>query len=336
MSDSAPNARAPDGICMVEPDSLSRDAITALLQGAVVAKTLHTVVEVTGPGALQCLQGLITTDVETLGDGSFQYGALLTSKGMIVSDMWVARRDPSLVLYLPQRGKDEVLTTFKRSLPPRLAQFVDRTAERRALRIAGPRALDVLAKAGMVVPEPGRNETNEDVTAARPAQGHPFVSQYDCSAEQIERLGSMLIDAGAVSAPYEALHMSRILAGWPSLNAEIDAKTLPQEVRFDDIGGVSHSKGCYLGQETVARLHFRGHANKRILGLRFDAKPDPTSVTIMHEDRNAGRITSIAWFGSDLGYLGLGMIRREIEVGQTVCAGGANAVTESLPFEARS
>ena len=334
MRDYTPDSRVPDSICVVEHDSLSSDAVTAVLQGAVVARTLHAVVEVTGPGAVQCLQGLITVDVESPGDGSFQYGALLTPKGMIVSDMWVARRDPSLVLYLPQHGKDQVIATFKRSLPPRLAQFVDRTSERRVLRVAGPRALDVLAQAGIVVPESGRNETNEYVTASRPAQGFPFVSQYDGSAEQIEILGSILVDAGAVTAPYEALHMSRILAGWPSLNAEIDSKTLPQEVRFDDIGGVSHSKGCYLGQETVARLHFRGHANKRILGLSFDAKPDPTSATIIHEDRNVGRVTSIAWFGPDLGYLGLGMIRRETEVGQTVRAGGATAVTESLPFEA--
>ena len=336
MSDSTANSRVPDGICVVEPDGLSSEAFTAVLQGAVAASTPHAVVQITGPGALQCLQGLITADVETPGDGSFQYGALLTPKGMIVSDMWVARRDPSLVLYLPQRGKDEVLTTFKRSLPPRLAQFTDRSAERSTLRIVGPRALDVLAQAGLAVPESGRNETNQDVTAARPAQGHPFVLQYEGTAERIDKLSSMLVEAGAVSAPYEALHMSRILAGWPSLNAEIDAKTLPQEVRFDEIDGVSHSKGCYLGQETVARLHSRGHTNKRILGLRFDAKPDTSSVTIMHEDRQVGRITSICWFGPDIGYLGLGMIRREVEVRQTVRSGGATAVTESLPFEASS
>ena len=65
------------------------------------------------------------------------------------------------------------------------------------------------------------------------------------------------------------LHAARILAGWPALGAEIDERTLPQEVRYDEIGGVSYTKGCYTGQETVARLHFRGHTNRELRGLRW-------------------------------------------------------------------
>src|SRR5204863_149594 len=82
-------------------------------------------------------------------------------------------------------------------------------------------------------------------------------------APQGERLAGRLAAAGAVEAEPAMLELARILAGWPRLGAEVDDKTIPQEVRFDEIGGVSYTKGCYTGQETVARLHFRGHANRQ-------------------------------------------------------------------------
>jgi folate-binding protein YgfZ len=130
-----------------------------------------------------------------------------------------------------------------------------------------------------------------------------------------------------------ALELSRIVAGWPRLGAEIDAKTLPQEVRLDELAAMSHSKGCYVGQETVARLHFRGHVNKRLLGLRFEAEPDAGRLTVTRDDRAVGRLTSAGWLGADRGYLGLAVLRREVAVGDEVNAGGVAAALVSLPFE---
>src|SRR5258708_9948328 len=78
------------------------------------------------------------------------------------------------------------------------------------------------------------------------------------------------------------LELGRILAGWPRLGAEIDQKTLPQEVRYDDINGVSYTKGCYTGQETVSRLHFRGHTNRHLGGLLWQAAPDLERPEIPH------------------------------------------------------
>jgi folate-binding protein YgfZ len=142
-----------------------------------------------------------------------------------------------------------------------------------------------------------------------------------------------LTGAGGLDAGKEALELMRIQNGWPRLGLEIDGKTLPQEVNFDDLGGVSHSKGCYVGQETVSRLHFRGHVNKRVVGLRFAAKPRTADVTITADGRAVGRWTSAAWFGTEAGYLGLGIIRREVAVGDVVTAGGVAAAVESVPLE---
>src|SRR5207244_10772940 len=76
-------------------------------------------------------------------------------------------------------------------------------------------------------------------------------------------------------------------------------RTMPQEGRDDELGGVSYTKGCYTGQETVSRLHFRGHTNRYLRGLMFDAEPAATPApgwtAVTHLDRDVGRVTSLAW-----------------------------------------
>src|SRR2546423_4526753 len=137
------------------------------------------------------------------------------------------------------------------------------------------------------------------------------------------------------------LELARILAGWPRLGAEMDEKTIPQEVRFDDIGGVSYTKGCYTGQETVARLHFRGHPNRQLRGLLFDAEPPATPAqgwsAVTHLDRDVGRVTSLAFVPepgvSGAGrWIGLAVIRREVAPGAMVRAAGRDARVVDLPF----
>jgi tRNA-modifying protein YgfZ len=150
----------------------------------------------------------------------------------------------------------------------------------------------------------------------------PLVSELE------ERLGQ----AGALRARAAALELSRILAGWPRLGAEVDAKTIPQEVRYDEIGGVSYTKGCYTGQETVSRLHFRGHTTRELRGLEFDAEPpalEPLVVT--DQDHDAGRVTSVAGL-PDGRWVGLGVLRRDVALGAVVRAGEVTATVTALPL----
>src|SRR6266571_3032028 len=147
----------------------------------------------------------------------------------------------------------------------------------------------------------------------------------------------------SLPAPYlpAMLELARVLAGWPRLGAEVDEKTIPQEVRFDEIGGVSYTKGCYTGQETVARLHFRGHANRALRGLLFDSDPPASPAqgwtAVMHLDREVGRVTSLA-FVPESGvagagrWIGLAVIRREVASGAMVRAAGRDARVVDLPF----
>ncbi len=330
-------------VARVEPGEVSRAFLTALDTGAVVCRAETGVVELNGPGAVTCAQGLLTNDVDLPGDGAFLYGALLTPKGMIVVDGWAARLGTTVSYTVPAYGLGRALGIFTRSVPPRLARVTDRSPEVVTCRLAGPRALAVAGAAGLTVPTaPGRVERGPDsVVTARATEVAPFVLQVTAPAAAAALLATRLEAAGAVAAGSAALELVRILAGWPRLGAEIDEKTIPQEVRYDDIGGVSYTKGCYTGQETVARLHFRGHTNRQLRGLLFDPEPPVAPVggwsVVTHLDREVGRVTSVA-FVADAGlpgagrWIGLALIRREVTPGSMVRAAGRDARVVDLPF----
>ena len=122
----------------------------------------------------------------------------------------------------------------------------------------------------------------------------------------------------------------RVERGWPLLGAEIDDRTLVQEVRFDEHGGVSYEKGCYVGQETVARLHFRGHTNRNLRGLVFEGDAEPAGERVELDGKDVGRIgTTVNATGRRIG---LALVRREVADGARVVAGGIPATVVPLPF----
>ncbi len=315
-------------------DLTEADALT-VLDGAGYTRADCGVVEVAGPGAVACLQGLLTNDLERPGDDAVVYGALLTPKGMILSDLWALRHGATVTLVVPTDGRAAVDEVLVRTLPPRLARAAERPG-RLVWRLVGPRTLELAARAGVVAPEPGRTTTNRvagvTATAARPRVTGPHVLELHLDEGQAPALAELLERAGIREVSAAALELSRVLAGWPRLGAEIDQKTLPQEVRFDDIDGVSYTKGCYTGQETVARVHFRGHANRGVVGLVWSGRPDFTSPGVTQDQRDVGWVTSAAWLPSVKQFVGLAKVRRETEAGRPVTAGGAPARVAALPF----
>src|SRR5882762_8524979 len=328
-------------VARVEPGEVTPALVTALYTGAVVSRVEAGVVSLTGPGAVTSLQGLLTNDVELPGDGSFVYGALLTPKGMIVVDGWAARLGATVSYTVPADagGRERAHAIFTRSVPPRLARVSDRTADLAVYRLTGPGALAVAVAGGLEVPPAaGRVLVRPDgVEAARANEGAPFVLQVTAPEAAGALLVARLETAGAAAAGPAALELSRILAGWPRLGAEVDDKTIPQEVRLDAIGGVSFTKGCYTGQETVSRLHFRGHVNRQLRGLLFDAEPGAGVDSVIHQDRDVGRVTSVAWMpelriSGGGRWVGLAMVRREVDAGAVVRAAGSDARVVGLPF----
>ena len=316
--------------------------VDALRVGAIVARADVAVVTLSGPAAVSCFQGLLTNDIEKPGDGAFVYGALLTPKGMIVVDGWAARHGTSVSYVVPAEARERVVELYTRSVPPRLARVLDRTGELAVLRLAGAGAAALAEAAGVPLPAPGRAIAAEvhgvTMDVARPADAAPFALQIAAAPGHALAVEERLAAAGAARAGAAALELARIVAGWPRLGAEVDDKTLPQEVRYDAIGGVSYTKGCYTGQETVSRLHFRGHANRELRGLEFDAEPQiQAAPAVVHRDKDVGRVSSVAWLpdggsSSDGRWIGLAVLRHEVAPGDMVRAGGTDARVVALPF----
>ena len=325
-------------------DDVAPATIEALRDGAIVARADVGVLELLGPGAVTSLQGLLTNDLEKPGDGAFVYGALLTPKGMVIADGWAARLGARVGFTVPTAGAGAAAGVFAKAVPPRLARWRDKTPESTVVRLVGPRAGAVADRAGVPLPsQPGRVIDAVALGAAcevalAPA-GAPFSVQITTTPADAPALLDRLERAGARAEGAAGLELARLLAGWPSLTSEVDDKTIPQEVRFDEIGGVSYTKGCYTGQETVSRLHFRGHTNRQLRGLLFDAEPPAAgwqAVTV--NEREVGRVTGVAWLPAGPRspaagrWIGLAMLRREVEPGATVRAGGREARVVDLPF----
>lgn len=314
---------------------LDAAGLARLTMGATVVRTAPAVLRLEGPGAVTCLQGLVTNDVEKPGPGSLTYSALLTPKGMIVLDLWALRDEAGFTLVADAAARDDALAFFRRTLPPRLAQLTDRTGEWEALWLIGSAVPDRWAHTSLgSFPAPGHiGEAESGESRCTVAAGTPaawFRGLVTGPTPNLRLLAGNLHAAGMPEGGNADITAARVIAGWPALGAEITGKTLPQEVRYDEIGGVSYTKGCYLGQETVARVHFRGHPNRELRGLVWEGGAQPAGSAVTLEGREVGLVRSVL----DLPSRGLALatIRREVEAGTRVVAGGHEATVAALPF----
>jgi len=331
------NESSPVRPFVLDRGSVSDEEVDAVFDSAVVAEVDASPVDVTGPGALLCFQGLLTNDLEAAGEDAVVYGAILTPKGQIVCDLWVTRTDGHLWLSVPENGTTSLREVTTKYLPPRLARSQDRSEELTILRLAGPRSVSLARRAGLGVPEYGRCAmaiaNGIDCLLSRPQEDAFFELQIQTGRAHAAHLKEHLRTAGVLVGTPNALELARIIWGWPKLGAEIDDKTLPQEVRFDDFNGVSYTKGCYTGQETVARLHFRGHPNRQLRGLLWDDDPNLSNGVVLQDGKVVGRVTSAAWLAPLEQYVGLAVIHRKANLDRPLMAADAAAAATSLPFD---
>jgi tRNA-modifying protein YgfZ len=264
---------------------------------------------VEGPDAEGFLHGLLSNDVAGLATGASCRALLLDAKGHLQADLRV-RRD----------GAD----AFTVVVAPEAAELVMGLLERyhfsEELELIGPEEVELLTVAG--APE-GAEELG-DLALPGTLPGTLDLVVADAAAA-IARLG--LPEASA-----EARDMARVAAGQPLVGIDTGPSTLVQEAGLQD-AAVSFEKGCYLGQETVARLQFRGRANRVLRGLRLPDPAPPSGGAVRSGGREVGRLTSVATT-PDLGVIGLAVLRREVEPGAEVeveGAGGPARVVE-LPF----
>jgi tRNA-modifying protein YgfZ len=150
-------------------------------------------------------------------------------------------------------------------------------------------------------------------------------------AEQESELRALLEESAAVEVSEDAAEILRVESGRPRFGHEMSSATIPQEAGIDG-RAVSFTKGCYIGQETVARLHYKGKPNRHLRGLRLEA-PASDDEVIAHEAREVGRIGTAVTSPAH-GPIALAVIRREVEPGAHVEVGeaGVRAQVVEPPF----
>jgi folate-binding protein YgfZ len=287
-------------------------------------------IAVTGADAAEYLQGQLTNDTEALEPGDGLYAALLDRKGHMQSDMRVLRpgAGPDLWLDLEASALPPVLKHLTMYSIGRDVAVADASAERAILSLLGPRSVELAGTAAL--PENACEETSVAGVGCV-AAGTPGGIDLIVPATEAERLRAALVEAGAVPVSAEAAEILRIEAGVPRYGAEMGAETMPAEAGIVE-RAVSFTKGCYIGQETVARLHYKGRPNRHLRGLRLSAPAAPGAALVLGE-KEVGRLGSAA-VSPALGPIGLAILRREAEPGVELTVGedGVTAEVTALPF----
>lgn len=320
---------------------------------ALLDRPERVTVEIRGPRARRMLDGLLTNELPAAGDPRAVYTFLLNPKGRPVAEARAIPRGSDQVFWLdlPAVCRQPLLDHLGRTLPPIYARFAVLPDIAR-LAMVGPRADEAMegwaegpgeaAKElrPMALWEPdgsGPSDADVVVLVRREAVEGPGFDLY-VSASRFESVRADLLAAversGGGRAGPEAYAIWRVERGIPVFGADIGPDNLPQETGQQD-RAISFTKGCYTGQEVVARIHYRGHVNRHLRGLRAtDDEPLAVGAPLYGEGRAVGSPTSAV--GSPrFGPIGLGYVRREVEIGRLLAreADGPETVEViALPF----
>ena len=317
--------------------ALERD-YAALTDGAgLVDRSARGKLDVTGPDAAEFLQGQVTSDVETPAAGQGCYAALLDPKAHILADMRILSAGPAdLWLDTEPPALDAVLQHLRMYKIGRQVEISDRTAERAILSLLGPASAEVAGRVAAVTIPSAEHEwvdAGGDDLPVRIAATRAGIDMLT-AAEGAGDLGEALLEAGAQSIGDDAAEVLRVELGTPRHGVDFGPDNLPGEAGIVE-RAVSFTKGCYIGQEPVARMYHRGRPNRRLRGLRMSAAVS-AGEPVMSDDKEVGRLsTSVT--SPRLGPIGLAILRREVEEGDQLVIGGeaVGAAVVELPFDRR-
>lgn len=307
-----------------EYEALGRRAI-------VVNRSHRSRMRFTGPKAPEVLTGLVTNDVAALAVGQGQYAAALTPKGKVIADLRILRFEDSFLTDTGARAREGWSTVVKKYVNPRLARYTDESATLMAIGIFGVQAryvveeLTGIGHSGLALLLPYAHVTATLNGAVIHVVRVPdlLVEGFEilAPADRMQDLWDAAIAAHATPAGLAAWEVARVEAGFPEWGIDMDDTTIPQEANLERLGAISYTKGCYTGQEVVARVHFRGHVNRTLRLLKAEGSEPPRSRASLFDSsgKSVGDVRS-AVVSPRLGGIALGMVRREVEDGTALVA----------------
>jgi aminomethyltransferase len=303
------------------------------------------VIEVGGEDRVRWLNGMLTNDVTALAPGGRRGcpALLLTPKGGIVADVHVLLREATLWLDLEREALPGVLKRLQDHVIADDVTLAERSPALARLALEGPAAAAILAAAAGAAPDLAAGDARElpiddmpVVVAAFGWSGERAFQLFVPALEE-ERLVARLRAAGAphglVEGDAAVLEVLRVEAGIPRLGRELGPDVLPPEAHLES--AVSYTKGCYTGQEIVARLRSRGQVNHLLVGLSLaGAAPPAAGAEVLADQTSVGAVTSAA-LSPQRGPIALAFVRRAHAVpGTAVRVAGMAGRVEALPLVA--
>jgi folate-binding protein YgfZ len=301
-------------------------------EAGVVERGDRSSLDVTGPDSVEFLQGQVTNDVEALEPGRGCYALLLNPKGRVLADMRILMRSAEELWLDGDAAAMETVAANLRTYKIGRRVEISPSLDRKVVSVIGPRAREVL---GVAAPPDEHGFVESAVNGAKlvsvATDAGVDLLFHASDSSSIEQL-----TAGIQPVSEEAAEVLRIERGRPRFGVDMSDANLPGELGLEE-RAVSFTKGCYVGQEPVARMHHRGHPNRHLRGLAL-SRPATNGETVTSASGDGtraevGRVGSAA-VSPGFGPIALALIRREVEVGADVLVAGGPAKVVRLPFEA--
>jgi folate-binding protein YgfZ len=291
----------------------------------------------TGAGAVEFLNGQVTNELADLSPGQGRYAAFLTNKGKMLGDLRIlavpgddAGAIAELALDTEREALQALFDMIRRYKVGFAVELHKRTLERGLLSLIGPDSARVAGVEQLGEQEHANAPLSVEGIACLAVRTGDGVDLL-CDSTRTEPLCARLLARGATAVSLESAECLRVEQGRPRYGVDMDETTIPQEAGLNE-RAVSFTKGCYVGQETVARLHYRGKPNRHLRGLRLSA-PATAGELLRLAEREVGRVGSAA-LSPELGPIALALVRREAQPGALLAVGDGAMTAEvvELPF----
>lgn len=292
---------------------------------------------VSGEDRRRFLNGYLTCDVASLEPGGGAYGFFTSAQGRVLADAVVTASEEGLRVDVADGRSGPLIEHLSRYI---LADRVEIRAESPAVRwlLVGAEADSVAERLGAQPPRDLWSTVTHDLAGAvvairrERALGPPVLGLRVAAAEAAA-VADALLALGARPVGFDAIEVLRLEAGVPRYGADFDEAHFPQEIGFDD--AVSYTKGCYLGQEVVARIHYRGHVNHQLCGLRIDGNVVLVPGAVEFEGQEVGRLGSAAFSSALGGTIALAVLHRKAAASGTQVLLAAHEGQVETRIEAR-
>jgi len=336
-------AGAPDGATIEEQVRATRAA------AGLLDRADRGLIFVRGGDRVRWLDGMLSGDVRALRpgpEGSGRYAALLTPKGAIVADLHVFALEDEIWLELSADVVSAVIERLERYIIADDVELLDGCGVYGQVSLEGPSARAILETASGDSPslQPLQPDSLGQIAMAgheiplaaiaeSGADGYRLfipTTPAEARADVLAALHEAGVGAGLLRVERGAREILRIEAGVPALANEL-GDVLPDEACLER--AISRDKGCYVGQEIVARVHSRGQVNRLLVGVRFEGEAVPAvGSRLEYEGRVVGELTSVCR-SPEFGSIGLAFVRRKLAGdGQRLSVDGGSATVSALPF----